>query len=414
MKNLRYVTMGVFTASTLLIGCQPVLESQVVQESTVLKQQSKTFQKINFEVGYTNPDFKVQGLNCTDIAFLGVSISGFGINPPIYADGSDSQNMIPNNCTTPPTISFSTIPNGNSRVVTVKGYDQARQELSGNVMKAVFNMPSSVETIQVSEQTNPVAQIVEELMAINGALAATIDIAALQTYVNNLLGISGTFPNFTFTTNPSLLNANLLAQALSTSQGNISSLSTDASAYSFPNNPVQLNINSPNGGAFGEDLRVVVGSFGQAIGRGSNSPANITFSNLAPGSIPFSVVKTSDGSSVGQGTATLNNQGSVSNNSVTLTGIVEGPVINNFSPATGDVETLVTINGLNLSNASVTFNGSPVSNITATATQVTFNIQGFGQTTAPFVVTTGNGSFTSAASYNFDDGEQCEGPCGPQ
>lgn len=75
------------------------------------------------------------------------------------------------------------------------------------------------------------------------------------------------------------------------------------------------------------------------------------------------------------------------------------PTLASFSLQSGSPGTTVTITGSNLSNATVTINGIPVTVVSSSANQIVFTIPAMGNFTGPITVTTTGGSVVSSIAF---------------
>jgi uncharacterized delta-60 repeat protein len=164
---------------------------------------------------------------------------------------------------------------------------------------------------------------------------------------------------------------------------------------------------------------VMVGSFGSYNGSGTGkiirlnadgtldatlTPAtNATYAWSPTGTTGATVVPTAAGGTY-QAVATVNGNVFLSN-SVTVTSCLNAPVINGFSPASGPVGTVLTINGANLSGTtSITFAGTTNTTVTSGfvvtgGTQITGVVVPAGAQTGPFSVATSGGTGSSPSSF---------------
>ncbi|MBT9545792.1 MAG: IPT/TIG domain-containing protein [Candidatus Sericytochromatia bacterium] len=68
--------------------------------------------------------------------------------------------------------------------------------------------------VEVSFLSTPAAKVMKSLMATNLTRAKAIVLADLNTLINQITGVAGTYPNYTYTTHPTLINLTQLANDL--------------------------------------------------------------------------------------------------------------------------------------------------------------------------------------------------------
>jgi uncharacterized delta-60 repeat protein len=166
---------------------------------------------------------------------------------------------------------------------------------------------------------------------------------------------------------------------------------------------------------------VLVGSFSSYNGAGpgkivrlnadgsldatASPTAGATYSWSPSGTIGATVVPTLAGGSY-QAVATVNGSLYLSN-SVTVTPCLNAPAITSFTPTSGPIGTVLTVDGTNLTGAtSVTFSGSTGNvvgssgfTVNAAGTQLTGLVVPTGAQTGPFTITTSGGIGSSPGSF---------------
>ncbi len=179
-----------------------------------------------------NSQFSTKALNCNRIENLRVRIVGVGIGD-LPADGSDPvtghlSSYVPGSCEF--TASFTDIPVGNLRVVTVEAINDNGEPLSNYGLSGVVDITDGATTEgEVSFRTTPAGRIVESLFfAPNDAgkpYLSQITSAQLQTYVDTITEFdgSGGYPNYAYGFHPALIDASTLANQIISNNGDLSS-----------------------------------------------------------------------------------------------------------------------------------------------------------------------------------------------
>lgn len=296
-----------------LSACNPVSQSmpnalQMPQKPSALTQTSQPIsatdpgfnasvrvkeiqdQKATIEVGisFGSGDFKTQALSCASMSFFKVSVSGLGISTPLLPATPTQVHpgLITGGGCTLTGVTFTNIPVGESRWITVEAYDSSQNPLSGTKIMGLLNVSAVAATVEVSHKTTPLAQLIETLTSQFGAegkaLVSRLDIAALRTFCENLIGVSGSFPNYSYTRHPSTLNISALATDLKNANGNIASLNANNPAYQIATGTVTGTITGLN---FDDSLILKVRDpLSTTQTPTATGPSyNFNFPNVAPG-----------------------------------------------------------------------------------------------------------------------------------
>lgn len=247
-------------------------------------------QKATIEVGisFGSDTFKTQALSCASMSFFKVSVSGLGISTPLLPATPTQVHpgLIAGGGCTLTGVTFTNIPVGESRWITVEAYDSSQNPLSGTKIMGLLNVSAVAAAVEVSHKTTALAQLIETLTAQFGpegkALVSRLDIAALRTFCENLIGVSGTFPNYTYTRHPSTLNISALATDLKNANGNIASLNANNPAYQIATGTVTGTITGLN---FDDSLVLKVRDpLSTSQTQTATGPSyNFSFPNVAPG-----------------------------------------------------------------------------------------------------------------------------------
>ncbi len=173
----------------------------------------------------------------------------------------------------------------------------------------------------------------------------------------------------------------------------ITSAGTNVSANSFMASALPtINSFAPAAGTIGASVNIVGGNFFK--------PVTVKFGSVAASSTVVSTTAINatvpSGAVTGTITVTTPN-GSFTTTSNFFTGT--GPIITDFSPTLGALNSVVTIDGLNLSSVtSATFNGVSESITGKSGTQLQVNLTA-NSGTGPIKVTAGTASFTTSTNF---------------
>lgn len=231
-------------------------------------------------------DFRTQAIRCDDILTLNLSITGIGIPTPIASTATKSGG----GCEF--TTADLSIPVGKSRVISLSALDEGGAEIAR--IKGVTDiLPGQTSTLDISYRTYVTASIIDNLInrfqlvgtglgnQLGKVYAANLNLSALQTWVDGLIGVSGAFPNLSYAHHPLLVKANVLADAIFTNNGQIPS-SAPAGYLTSPAS-IQLNL---TGIDTGNPLKIQVGDpISAPINLSTpDSSETVTLSNIFPGS----------------------------------------------------------------------------------------------------------------------------------
>lgn len=214
-------------------------------------------QHLALQLSLADAGFRTQALPCAEVAYARVSITGLGLETPLYADQADSDHLLPMaGCTL--NTAFSSIPYG-LRGLNVTLFDSERAPLPTATLDAVFELNATPLALALSFRQGPTARVVEALLQMaeqennleKAFFAQHLDLAALQTTVDGITGVSGTGPHETYTTHPTLVDTLQLANDLFAG-----SVNADLSVYRLQGGSLTIAVT----GLLGTDeLEVLVG-----------------------------------------------------------------------------------------------------------------------------------------------------------
>lgn len=237
---------------------RPLLASYQTPMGKVTVTPAKTANKANIQVEITMPKagqnagqsraqgFRTQALALNNITRVKAQIQGIGISSPIYALGADANGKLDNPGGTF-SLTFNDVPYGAARWLELTSYDSSDEIIEGAWVYTGFHLSSATVSLELSWRTTLLGQILaimnthvgnEELSEIDefpstGSVASdhhlmsTLDLEALQSFLENeILGLSGTAPNYAYLHHPALIANMNLAKDLITYQGNLAELET--------------------------------------------------------------------------------------------------------------------------------------------------------------------------------------------
>ncbi len=377
----------------------------VYEPKTVPFGQIKTVGDQKIEVNVTYPDirqranFTTQAFDCGEVAFAEIKVTGTGISTPIYADGADAQNMTAaNGCNIQGNLS--NVPYGDV-VVSIRLFDANRNYLSGSeLLSGIVFVNNASTDIELSYRQTNVGDVLQTLQAgtiEEQFLSQQIDLAALQTFIDTVSGVNGTFPNYTFTTHPALVNIEQLITDLQTHNGDVTQLDANNSAY----------VQQPGSATFNLlgvlNAQPVTASIDDMLSAdatvNANGPVNIT--NLPPGDYKLRL----SGAGYIPQTVDVSITAGQPTNLGNITILSPAPTLDSVAPTSGVMGQSITLNGSNFnttaSNNTVLIGGQAATVTNATATQLTVTVPtGIAAGTNDVTVSIGAGPTSAAVTFN--------------
>ena len=235
---------------------------------------------LKFSIAYPRPDFGVQAFGCGEVAFASIQVTGPGIPAPIYANGADAQNMLAVvGCNISGTLN--SVPYGDV-VVTIKLYNTQREFLSGSELVSGMRFDSATTALEMSYRQVNVGQLLQKLLAgtlEEQFLSQQVNIHDLQAFFDTVTGVGGTFPNYTFTTHPALVNTDKVIAELKANGGDATLLNGADPAYRLTAGSAQFNV---QGVLPGQSVQASVDDMLSADVT-INGNGAVTIQNLPPG-----------------------------------------------------------------------------------------------------------------------------------
>lgn len=339
----------------------------------------KGTQQVQISFTYPQPPgFKTQAFGCAEVASASIELSGASLSTPIYADGADpvTHRFGVGGCTVRATLS--NVPYGDL-ILSMRLYDGAGFLLAGSELKGAVQMRTATNTLELSYRQTAAAQILERLR--QGSiedkfLAGQIDLAALQSKLDEIMQVSGSFPNYLFVNSPALLNLDALVSALRDNQGQPALLNATSPAYRQTPGSATLQL---AGVLLNQSVEL---SLDDLLSANLQVNANglVTLSNVPPGNWQLRLSGTDYNH---QRVLVTVRDGAVSDLG-TVTMMTTTPVLTSVTPAQSIVGSSVTLSGSHfnthaLANNVVRFGSTPAVVTAATATSLTVTVPpGFG------------------------------------
>lgn len=340
--------------------------------------------------------FKTQALRCSDFVKLKVQITGIAIGAPMFPAGVDGNDNIDATagCTIAATIA--NVPFGNARIATVAAYQaDGTTIIPGSTVKAVFNVTADPTNVTIGYHTTPTATAIEAVVASNDFIGAYIAPATLQSFVDTETGVSGTFPDFTYTYHPSLIDSAQLGADLIANSGNVGGLT--AGDY---DNEAFSSVTGTLAGLLGTDTASIqVTDPASPISINNGNGAFSFTSNVKNGTWVVHAEHPNYTADV-QPATTIAAGASDAVGTITFTW-ANTPNIGSLSSSAEPIGTSININGTNFhpetAGNTVTFNGVPATVTAASPTQLTVTVP--SATDGNVVVTVGT---VASNGVNFD------------
>lgn len=371
LKDAVKINQPIYPKSIPIEIEKPKISAQVIiKDSPNLP---LTHKEVEFTIFTNSPKLQIKAINTGEINFIKLEITGIGISTPIYATGADVDGLIPNagatiNATT-------TVPVGNCRIVSITGYRADMTIITGSTFNGIINVVNGVSNYEISWKTTPTAITMKNILLLSTVpdnwLASMVNTNDLQTFINNVTGVAGAYPGYTYTIHPSLVNTTNIATDLRTNNGDVASLNAG--------NPVYKNtagtVTGTLAGLVATDKATITVQDPSSNISANNGNGVFNISNVTPGT--WKVTVTSPNYTVSAITpVTVNSGGSSDIGVVTLTPFT--PNITTLSAPNGKVGDSININGTNFHSTiggNIVFFGLKQATVTsATPTQLTVTV----------------------------------------
>jgi hypothetical protein len=127
-------------------------------------------------------------------------------------------------------------------------FDENKEEIHGSELSAAFSYNAANLSVEITYRTTPTGGIIEKLLDID--TTQSLNVAkkvlagnALQKFIDELTGVTGTNPNYTYTTHPSLIDIDKIVEELLANGGDVKELNPDDPAFHIEPTTVTGNIN---------------------------------------------------------------------------------------------------------------------------------------------------------------------------
>lgn len=340
--------------------------------------------------------FTTQALAVNQIAKLKLELVGPGIAAARYADGADANGFITNAGGTF-SVSFSNVPYGAARRLSLRAYDNTETEIPGATIKTAFAVGAATTNIELSFRTTPLADILATITGsqANQYLAENLNLATLQSFVDTLTGRTGLAPNYTYTTHPTLIDGAVIGADLIGNQGNIGALNASKPEYKITPGDVSFTLT----GLINPDTATVVirdPASGDVAGRTNGAG---TLSGVRPGT--WKVEATAPGYTANTSPTVLVTSGNTANAGTISFAVASSPAITALSSSSGVIGSSLTITGTHFHNSiagnTVDFGGTVATITSASPTQLVVTVpSGLSGTQNVRVSVGGNNSNTQS------------------
>lgn len=236
--------------------------------------------------------YRSQVLDYAAFVHFEVSVVGIGM-PALYPASADADHRLTasdcreTGCQVNAVIAD--VPAGENRVALVQAYDAEGALIPGATLAAVFTLPEGEldYTVQLSYRSNPLAALARELLAqpADHLFLSQLDPVQGQLFLDQLMGVSGDFPGYSYTQHPALIQTSNLLADLKAQQGDFSALTSDNPAYVY----AAARVTGSVAGLVSSDkatLRLSDPVTGALV---EQSNASFTFENVPPGTWKLSV-----------------------------------------------------------------------------------------------------------------------------
>jgi hypothetical protein len=360
-------------------------------------------QKLAFNI--TFPDnttlqeaFRTQAFSCGEVAFAQIQVNGPGLANTVYADGSDGQNMInATGCNVSGTLS--NIPYG-KLVVSLKLYDADRTLISGASLTSGIAFDENTNTLEMSFRQTNVGQVLSTLLEgslEDELLTNSIDLDALQSFFETVTNVSGSFPGYTFTTHPALVNITQVVNDLKANGGDVSQLNPADTVYQVAPGEASFNLQGVLDG------QSVSASIDDAISADATINANgqVTITNLPPGTWRLRLSGTGYIDQVVMVTVNADQTTDLG----TLTILAPAPTLTSIAPTQAVSGQSITLTGTNFNgtdiNNTVTIGGLQATVTAASPTSLTVTVpNGLAVGPQPVIVAIGESAPSDSVNLN--------------
>ncbi|MGV3523899.1 MAG: hypothetical protein ACO1RX_06710 [Candidatus Sericytochromatia bacterium] len=261
-----------FSLSLTLVACQnvatltpptPVAQSALSSKQTKAQAPSGLYsaqvsqdgqhEQLSLQVRLPQ-GFRTQLVDASRLAFVQVSLTGEGIDGTITHDGAAYLPVSGDSIEA--TLSDIPLNSGDLRLVRVRGYDAQQNPLPGFDASAWYRSQTGVTTINLvlNRVQNLLVDVLEVLLAERPAVLDTLDIAALQSNIEQALGYAAATGEFA--RDPLLLDADAIATLIQTGQDlpDVGTLENQQANVQ----DVEVDLELPQAGALSENVRFVL------------------------------------------------------------------------------------------------------------------------------------------------------------
>ncbi|MGV3526623.1 MAG: beta strand repeat-containing protein [Candidatus Sericytochromatia bacterium] len=310
-------------------------------------------------------EFKTQLLDLSTAATVTATVTdSYGKSySPVGADGNG---QLPYPANGVINLSFTGVIPDELLFITLQVSDGTADIPQAELATVVKHLATTDVTAAMNFQTTPAAKTLQALLAVDAARARAVNLGDLTSFLASVTGVTGTAPNVSYTTHPSLVDTAALATALRTQAPG------DLTPATYRRTGATLSLNVT--GLVGSDTLEVQATDAASARKLAVATGSTSLSGITPGSgLQLQVGATA-------GNSTQYSFSASPNSSLTLADGSTTPVVIVATPATVSITDLAPTAGANGSSVVITGTGF--------STTPANNIVKFGSTTATVTAAT--------------------------
>jgi hypothetical protein len=195
---------------------------------------------VTFELNLPKGRFKTKALDTDSIKFFRVSLTDSKGRTYLPGNLIHDPDPAKDNLVAPVDglikVSFKNVIFDSAIVATVVGFDESKIEIPGTELSTAFIFNGGSKKIEFCFRNTPTGQVIDKLFDIGttksiNVAKAVLKLDALQNFIDLLTGVTGKFPDYVYTTHPSLIDIDKIVADLLANGGNASILNPANPAY---------------------------------------------------------------------------------------------------------------------------------------------------------------------------------------
>lgn len=215
--------------------------------------------------------FHAQNIDFSQIKYLRVWVTGGGIHDKIW----NNEGFAPVTVEPNMTLTIQGVPKGKNRVVAAIGFDVNKQPIPGVALKGYYSSSAqssaAMVTVYLKWRYSAVAEILEELLALNSTFLDTLDTQQLQALIDQIIYGHQPVDGATYAFHPSRMPVQAIAQTLLNNNGQLPA--TPPTDWKPKDSTVNVTVQNPSGQAFTK-------GFSFSVNDPSSQSVQITGGNL--------------------------------------------------------------------------------------------------------------------------------------